>query len=395
MNIRFRKWTSSELFFILFFEVGTIANTYGIVGENRILRVFLLISGMLCLIKLMKESYSKNQLFILIGLLLVSAGIYLKASELSPFVTIVVLFVCQDIKFDWLVDMTLYTKITLIIVRLFMISVGLIPNEGVPFWRNGGFILRYKFGYASLNTMQMQIVVVTILLIYKLHKSLHTGKFITKGTFVFIHICFLAVNYFFYRYTISRTSFLVSLMLIIISLVVKGRFYSDKFCKIAPFIMPCWMLFSFVGMVLVERVPGVKFLDSLFSGRFMYGNLMLKMFGLSLFGANVTSTNIIYDNSYTRILINLGLLYSLFIFASMYKITKTASKEKNIGLVLMLIGYQSLAFAESIYGYVFANLTLVLIKSLLYKNRRGENVEKNSYDIYADIQQGRHITGPV
>lgn len=381
MNKSVLRMNSSEMLFFLLFEIGTIANTYAIPGENRILRILLFVSGLPCLIKLFYDRYSKGQLCFIFSLFLISVGIYLKAAELSPFVTIVVLFVCKGIRLDWLIDITLYTKLFLIAVRLILIQTGLIQNNAVYFFRNGKYIIRYTFGYNALNVIQIQIIVITMLILYKMH----TGNSVKKWAFGIIHIILLVANYIFYRHTASRTSFIVGVFIIFISLLAEQRFFSDVMCKATPWVMPGFMVLSYAGMLLYNRVPLVNKLDLALTGRLMYTNVMWRRFGLSLLGGDVSSTAIIYDNSYVRILLNLGLLYSTFIFVSMYQVTKIASKEKNLALLLLLIGYQFLSFAESIYGYVFSNLSLVLIETILYKDRKTLKYEKISYSIHPGI----------
>lgn len=387
MNRQITKFDTAQFLFFPLFVAGTIANTCEIPGENRFLRMILLLCGLFSLVKIFTDSYPRKEIVIWVGLLILSIGINLKSSELSPFVTIVVLFVCGGIAFDWLVDITLYTKVILITIRLCMIYTGIIENEAVSFWRDGGYVLRYKFGFSALNTFQVQLAVITLLLIYKLFKKNYTKKYIL------IYLGLLMINAYFYKYTLSRTSYLVSTAIILMSLLVRKKSIFDLCCKLARFVMPGWMVLSFAGMLLMGHSSVMKAMDILFTGRLGYSHRMFMRFGLSFLGADISGTDIIYDNSYTRLLINLGLIYSMFIFGSMYKITKKASQEKNIALIFLLIGYQSLAFTESIYGYVFANLTLLLIAPLIHKEKKEKAHEEKNYNIYANLQSSEHTTG--
>lgn len=345
----------NEWLFVVLFAVGTLGNVLEIPGENPMLRLMMMLGGFLCFIRLTQISYDKKSLIIYIVLIIVSFFVWIKSGEFSPLVTSIILFFSRNIDFDKIIDWSLFIRIVALLLIFVLLLVGLRTDSVNPFWRNGHFIERHTFGYQSSNTMQIQYSYLTALLLYKYY-----DKMKIKTVFFM-----MIVNAILYYYTKSRTGFLLITMILMLFLFRKKKIVKKIIIKFSIFIMPIIMFVSYFSMFFYGKIGLLYKLDELLTGRLGYCHTLYTLFGFSLFGANVSSTNIIYDNSYVRILINLGILYSLFLFIMMFRVTWMATKQKNTKLLLILITFQLIGFTESIYGYIFSNITLFLINSVL------------------------------
>lgn len=353
------KINRREFFAFLFLMVGTVANTLAIPGENAMVRLLMGCGGLLALGNIVFEKYSRQQIGYILCLLALSILIYLKAGEASPFVTVVALVIFRGIDFDRILDITLYTKAILIVVKVVPVILGFVENPSYQYWRGDHFITRYTFGVSgTANPISIQIAVVSFILIYKI-RDLRPFKKILALALIFI------VNYYFYTYTKSQTSMIMIVIVILISVLTEVKTLRRAFLKTAPWILPGLILFAIIPVTLLYNTTVFSTLDILMSGRLGYNRIMISAYGFSLFGANMSGSSIIYDNSYMRILTNLGILYAVFIFVGMFYLTEKKAKEQNLRLVIFIVAFQILAFMESIYGYVFANITLLLLDEIL------------------------------
>lgn len=116
------------------------------------------------------------------------------------------------------------------------------------------------------------------------------------------------LNIFVYRYSASRTGFIVISIFELLILTQKIGIARKKLTKL-PVVVFC-MLMGFTYMTPFLKNLGMLDITTLFNGRVSYTYLYLTKYGYSLFGFNnsLSETGLLLDNGYLRLLIETGVV---------------------------------------------------------------------------------------
>ena len=128
-------------------------------------------------------------------------------------------------------------------------------------------------------------------------------------------------------------------------------------------------------------------LNNLFSGRLMYINVFLNMYGIHLFGTYVPYGSsyinskgelvpLILDNAYANITIRFGLIILILLLIAYSLLTKKLISQKQIISLLIVSVYLVFGLMESHFIYITANFSLFFLSQVLYESNTPSNNEK-------------------
>ena len=265
----------------------------------------------------------------------------------------------RNVSYKQICMVFMWTQFIVLIMRMFLIHLGMIPEEMTYFAYKGEYGTSYHdLGYGNPNAAGMAFfffIVSLHLFMYERHKK-------TAVCLIF------AISFFSLEYTASRTSFLASMLLVIIYIIPTGiidRILKNKFLLfcvpiiiIIPLLLSNWLMDSHeeVNEVLSNRVYIVSVLMELFNSP------------KTLLTGTVVEEGIPIDNVFCYMLINYGIVSIIVFFLRYMHLIKNRG---NISinflapfLVIIISGFGEAAWAA--FGGIGASLFWILLFNNTY-----------------------------
>ena len=193
------------------------------------------------------------------------------------------------------------------------------------------------------------------------------------------------LNFAIYSFSGSRTGFIITLLIVFLSLIVKIKSkILRKFIIWIPFIIYVTLIiFSFITGFLYGKVEFIDKLNVLLNGRIKYSNYYLETYGLSFFGSNIQNDhNALLDNGYVYMYIQLGIIGLIYLTYLYYLICKEIKKSNNIYRAILLICFFIYIFTESFSVNIFMNIILLFSSESIFKDKRLKEKSKQKGKIY-------------
>lgn len=259
-----------------------------------------------------------------------------------------------------LIKIAFWTRFFTFVALFFMSMIGIIKNNTLLFWRNGTLINRYSFGYSYPNMAQASLTIIIILCLYLYGEKFHIWHY------VFI----IAIDYAFYRFTYSRTGFLIGIVCVLFDFAIKN----DKIRKFLMLIFKnsYWLFFALtvLGGLLYGKTALLSKLDTILTGRLQYISILLKTEIPPLIGSNKYNTFVNIDNGYIALLYEGGLI--AFIWFSYYitRAIKKAYRDENYKKFFFVLDFMLFAMTESFFPSVAVNTSLLFVGDILFNKKQ-------------------------
>lgn len=307
------------------------------------------------------QEYSSQELLGIIMITLLASISTLLSGSVRVMGTWMFVVAFKYINLDEIVSMTYRILQIMLPLIIFLCLIGLLPDAS-----NYRFeILRHSMGFNHPNYFGMKIFQFSACYVYLHWYSL-------KRKDLFLGILVIA---FLYRVPHSVTSILCTAVLILLTTVGRSLEKSKK--TLINSFKSALMISAFIciAATVLITVFGMNFpvfqgLDAWMSYRLSYANRIYEVYGISLFGQQISSSYLL-DSGYMDLTLRSGLLIYLMFFAS-YIINMIFHK-KNTALYILLCTFAFYGIME--YGvYLIArNIFLLSIADVLYSGRRKTN----------------------
>lgn len=329
----------------------TFCKAIAMSGNSRIYQGVFLICVVLWLIKVINDSWTLNQLIVLLILGVIVAINYLISGKETLIVTYLLFSGMKGISVKNVLRITFLIRLIGFLLVIMLVLLGIRENVATQFWRNGEFITRYSLGFGHPNLFHSSFFMIVLLYLTVIKRKKDTAILIIIGV----------LNYIVYVLSSSRTGYIITLILLIaIFAVEKSRYARKILYGVLPYIQ---IMFTFVTFFIAKYLPGSSIyalIDKLLTGRFTYSTRQLDFFP-NLFGHNFNSSDILFDNSYSMMLSMYGIVISLIFTWGYWIIAKKITKNKNNMFMIILIMMSILFFAESYLPSGLMNFTIYIM----------------------------------
>ena len=271
--------------------------------EKLIISIFLLLMA----IKLIHQTYSRIQLFTVLGIMCLTAYSSIRYGYFTLFFCTVVICAIQSIELKKLLKTSVIIKTVLISIHIVVyVATYLLDPSKITYVYRTDMIPRHYFFLGHANTFTVFLVWTCIEFIY-----------INYERVKFLHLLLIwAVNVFFYQFTDSNTGFIVITAFLFSCLMEKKGIkivisFINAFSRYAFLIAT---LFSCTLVILYTKLTGIGLeiynaINDFFTGRLMYGAYVYDINGFTLFGRSIKFASktywrgmwmdgIIFDNTY-------------------------------------------------------------------------------------------------
>ncbi|SKB64103.1 hypothetical protein SAMN06296386_103111 [Lachnospiraceae bacterium] len=309
--------------------------------DNAMILAFMALIG----IKLLTQRYTWQKMLMSVALVSVCTYTCIKCSYFYLVFTSLIICAMQDVDLKKTLRATSYVKMLLLSVHVLVYTYDLFarPWKVIYSYRTGGNP-RMTFYQGHANTFAMYVCWTSLEFLYANEERLKTWHI---GVVWF-------VNYIFYNFCDSNTSFIVSTftcLLLVVRKILKNRSL-QRFENIIAFLsryLYGFLSVFFVG-IIIGYVNGLfeqafKVLDKLFTGRLLYGAVAYDLRGISWIGKAVWFDPKIYwrghwidamifDNCFIWMFISYGVIYLVLIsIAFAYYGKKMSTVDKIFVLV--------------------------------------------------------------
>lgn len=352
--------------FDLYMFLIVLCKGLGASANSKVYIVVFIVGCAAIFVKMLRERYTRRELMSMLFIVAIGLLNFLIGHETTILFTAVAVCGMKNVDINRIIKIVFWTRLLSFITMVTISTLGVVENVPIAFWRDGHFIMRYSFGYGHPNTAHIALTTVLLLLMYLYGSRMNV-----------IHYCILlGVNFAFYKFTYSRTGFLMGALCIML-------FACSKIPRLRNIIMHMirhsyWALFGItlaLGL-LYGKVEILYVVDRLLTGRVRYMHRLMTMGFPPLIGGQVTNQYVIIDNGYTAMLYEGGILAFLWISYYMTKVIhKVYAKKEHMKLILIgcFILYN---MTESFYPSISVNISLLFISDVLFQNQEMESNEK-------------------
>ncbi|KZK13898.1 hypothetical protein DRA4_0408 [Lactococcus lactis subsp. lactis bv. diacetylactis] len=235
--------------------------------------------------------------------------------------------------------------------------------------------IRYSLGFGHANVLSAFVFNLVIMYFWLKFESLNSKDFIAV----------IIVELLLYRVAKTRTSLYLSVFVLLIVMIYKNKERSKLIDALAKYAVPILSLFTFVMTFLYEKGNLLSHaVDQLLTRRIGLASYAYNRLGLTIFGRdmrNFTTTwdeyygfsgGFTFDNIYSYLLINVGIVILLLIIVVFYKVAKQGSLKNNIFILVWALYSMTEVHGLSCY-MCFPILLAALVIPGSYRARERRN----------------------
>lgn len=376
------KLTVSQMYFA-FVIANVFCKGIGLNSSSVIYKIIMVVGLIGVLIGISTRKYSRKEIFISALMLLSGIMTLLITKQYTFLITCIAAIGIKKADVDRLMKNVCSIR-TMCFGSIFCLALlNIIDRDQVEIWRNTGYVSRYGMGYGHPNILHLTLFIVLTLNYYlNIERKNDLKKF---------WIIAFVLNIFVYRYSASRTGFIVISIFELLILTQKIGIARKKLTKL-PVVVFC-MLMGFTYMTPFLKNLGMLDITTLFNGRVSYTYLYLTKYGYSLFGFNnsLSETGLLLDNGYLRLLIETGVVGLLIWIYLNVNLMRKIIENSDYKMAIIVTCFYIYIFTESFSSNIFMNYILFWGADEIFNKNKG--VSMNGDRFHADIQQKNTSSG--
>ena len=249
-----------------------------------------------------------------------------------------------------------------------------------------------SLGFGQANTLGVTLLVINVALMYTYRERL------LNWLVIFI----LAIDYIFLSVAYARSSILLIIISSLMFFALKYRFFmkigKNKLIYMFVFFLILCFAVSFLFSESRSLYVSGSFLSNLdqeMSGRLKLGQYFITNFPITFLGRYIqyyvpNSTNygvdfgsyLVLDNSYLKLIINFGIIFSILISFWIFHIFYKNIQNDNYWIILPMLTFLILGITEQSMLYFWVNFSLFLSQkgdhSKVYLNKKHKFLEENN-----------------
>lgn len=326
----------------------------------------LVISFGCIMLKAALEKHSLREWILILLLLAVGGMIYLSSREKAPLIYIMLVIGMKQVPVKRVFRIGLPIWVVCFAYRTLATVTGLQTGYVFAHEKLGlGPILRWDFGYAHPNVLQISYAVLAAFLLYQWNGE-------GKGLWKRIGLLFLG-NCYIFLYSVSYTGVILNTLFLVIFCYFAGRkHFTGTERLLMQCILPFCVIFSIAGPLLTEKGMPLHGLDGLFhklfNTRFLASRIYLYR-GLSLFGRTQEQLDITFalDCSYVSLLVRHGVIFFILVLAGYAGMIHRYIKEERRKKLAIIFSFLIAGISEPfLFNVSFKNLLFVFLGEYLY-----------------------------
>lgn len=371
-----KRTAIGEYIYLFYFALMIGARAAGMYEGQRVYSIALVAGMLLFAFKMVITEYSIKEYLCAAVILFLSGVVYINTGEKGLIVCFTMMLGMKAVSVRKVIKVGSIVAGVIIMSKVFLGVFGFVPEIYYPQERSGfGIMFRHALGYAHPNTLHMNVLMLSMLIMYLVtthalskEKPQKTKLYIGAASiFTFLF------NFYIFQYSGSRTGLLACIVYLTVNLWLYFRKHIGFFEKVLLYM--AFPLVSFVSIVLPLVLDGdlLEFVDDvIFSRRFFLARYFWQNNSISLFGNrlnNPISQFATYgiDMAYLYLLLELGITAFIFISCLTIWFIYEAIKRDRKAELSVLVAMLFLGMWEPLlYNLGFKNFTFVFFGAMLY-----------------------------
>lgn len=226
-----------------------------------------------------------------------------------------------------------------------------------------GYVICHSLGYSHSNVLHINYLCICAMILYLVRNRLSK-----RGKLALTALLF-AIDLYVFLYSVSFTGFLASLILFILYLYLTFRVKISRTGQfLAQLILPCCLLFSLVGPIVIK---GKLFdrINNALNTRYELTRWFLTNQPITAFGTRITVPNYRYtlDCSYAYLFVRLGVVPFAVLMALYIGTIHRLAKEQRMTELAIMLSLCIAGVAEPfLFNLSFKNITLLFVGEYLF-----------------------------
>ncbi len=357
-----KRIQKSEILVYIFFIIITFCKGIGLAGSNNIYILCYAFGTFLIVMKLLKDRFNKKELWRIFSLMIIGIIDFVIGDVTTVLFTAISLCCLKNVNRENILKIMFMVRLISFLMMITLSLTGIINNEYIFHYRTGvGNIKRYCFGYSHPNLVHSSFSIIVFLFGYIYHKKINIFTVGIIETF----------NFILYKYTFSRTGFIIlTLYLVLIYLYKKSKSIKKMIPKLLKVELILVILISIVLALSYTNSEFVKKLDVLLTGRLKYMNILIKNYRIPIIGSNSFNNIVLFDNGYFSMFYEGGLLASVWFIYYLAQTNKTLIKQNKEQKILLMIFFLFYCMFESYFMSILMNPTLIFIIDYIFEEKK-------------------------
>ncbi len=333
----------------------------GLKGSSPEMQKITWIALCFAVIKISCSHYRQRELLRMILLNLLGIAVWFCSGETSVLMLFITISAMKGIPYKYALKITFWIFGGLFFVRATLAMLGMMDSQ-LGYYYDVGIVprIRYSLGYDHPNTAHFVLFLTIAAGIILYHAKMKW--------YMYVAVCLY--NYWIFRFTRSRSGFLIVLIFLLGSILLKSRVrdYINKGLQL--FADKAFLFTSGFSLLAVYLFSRVEFLRSLgtFSSRFMTGVRVVQRFSLLPFGTR----GVVTDLGVIAFLYSDGVLFFLILVFGYYHVLRKHAYRNDAYYLLAVCCYAVYCLTENYADSVLMNITLLPFAALIYQENRNE-----------------------
>ncbi len=405
-----------EIIYIIYFTVMMAARAIGMYEGMKAYSIVFVIAMLLFVCKMVVTPHTWQEYIVAVLLMGVAVIVYRHTGEAGLIVCFATLLGMKNVDHIKALSCGAIAAALCIFGRIVTGVFGLMPERYWPQIRSGaGLMFRHALGYAHPNTLHMNVLMLSMLVIYLVTHRLNVGPSQAHSTsigvldpeagrygFLYLVIASSVVflfNLYVFQYSGSRTGLLATTAYLVVNLWFYIRCTPGLFERIV-----CYVSFPFVcflAIVLPRIVPDsiFQFVDrTLFTTRFTIARYFWSNNRMSLWGIRLANPDPQYrtygiDMAQLYLFLQLGLIAFAVISVITMVYIHRELKAAHMAELAVLMGVLFAGIWEPfLYNLGFKNFVYVFMGVALYEMADSGTSQVVGY-LHTDIYTRKGMTG--
>ena len=394
--IKKKRSAIGEGIYLLYFAIMMAARAFGLYEGMTVYNISLVVGMLLFACKMVITPHSIKE-YVLSGvLLLISVLVYLHTGEKGLLVCFTMMLGMKAVSVQKVIRTGIIVSGIAILIKIFTGVFGILPEIYYPQEREGiGTMFRHALGYAHPNTLHMNVLMLTMLMIFYISKGLSGKKDRDACIKLGICSCLAALfNLYIFNYSGSRTGILTCFVFLIIN-------FWFFICKKPGILEKIVTLIAFPGVCFISIVMPLILPDSIFElidrrifttrlsiARYFWSNNHISLFGIRLVNENEYYKTYGLDMAQLYLFLQLGILAFITIAALTMWFVVYCLKKNRLKELAVLLGMLCLGIWEPLlYNLGFKNFVYVFIGAAIYEALSGKE------SVFCDFDRPVFVSG--
>lgn len=343
----------------LFIAINSFFKGMGFNSDNKIYLIIITIIFILAMVsKLSYDKFTFKEFACVFSLVLIGIINFVVNNSSVILLTSLTIMLLKNMSINKCLKIVLISRALGYLTLALGITIGIFRQQEIVVWRVDQSIIRRTFNNISPNTLQLNLVIIILLIIYLYRDKLKILEYIGM----------VIINYALYRYTLSRTGMVIGMLTILIGYCLNNLAFTRKWIMLlAKYSYLILGLFS-LGIARIYNGGPLERINVLFDGRLAYMHELVSTYKAPIFGLNKSYlTNINIDNGFIALLYIGGFLAFFIISYLIISESNILYKKEDYYSLMVILVISIYLLSESFLSNIFVNISLFFLAWRIYQ----------------------------